>query len=113
MSSAVRLVVVAVVLLAAGCAMRVSGVVRDRTTREPIGGAILQAADGRGRLAFTDANGAYELKTDWRPTTLVVTGPGYRSTMVAVPGDDRYPVVDVELDRAERLAPPVPDSARE
>lgn len=104
-SPAVRLVVVTLAVLAAGCAMRVGGVVRDRATGAPIGGAILQASDGRGRLAVTDASGGYELKTDRRPTTLSVTAPGYRSTTVAVPGDAPHPVVDVELDRAERLAP--------
>ncbi len=104
-------IVVALALLVAGCAMRVSGTVRDRVTGHPIGGALITADDGRGRLAFSDGNGHYELKTDWRPATLAVTATGFRSTTVEVAGDVQYPIADVELDRAERL--PAPASARE
>jgi hypothetical protein len=100
-----RGLLVALALAVAGCAMRVGGTVRDRVTGNPIGGAMITANDGRGRLAFSDGNGVYELKTDWRPATLAVTATGFRSTTVAVPGDEQYPVIDVELDRAERLAP--------
>lgn len=100
-----RSLVIALALLVAGCAMRVTGTVRDRATGYPIGGAIVTVNDGRGRMAFSDGNGDYDLKTDWRPATLAVTASGFRSTEVRVPGVDRFPVVDVELDRAERLSP--------
>lgn len=100
-----RSLVVAFALLVAGCAMRVTGTVRDRGTGYPIGGAIVTVNDGRDRMAVSDGNGDYALKTDWRPATLAVTASGFRSAEVPVPGDDRYPVIDVELDRAERLNP--------
>jgi hypothetical protein len=106
-----RVILVALLLVVAGCAMRVSGTVRDRATGYPVGGAVITADDGRGRLAFSDGNGNYALKTDWRPATLAVTAAGFRSTTVEVRGHDQYPVVDVDLDRAERL--PAPESARE
>jgi hypothetical protein len=96
-----RLVTAAVlILLAAGCAMRVSGTVRDRASGYPIGGAMLVANDGRGRLVYSGGNGDYELKTDWRPTSIAVTAEGFRSTTVRVtPGEDRFPTLDVDLDR--------------
>jgi hypothetical protein len=100
-----RIACLLVVALLSGCAMRVSGTVRDRLTGNPIGGAIVTTNDGRGRMAFSDGNGVYELKTDWRPTTLAVTARGFRSATITVTGADRYPVADVDLDRAERIAP--------
>lgn len=106
MTIRVRGILAALALFVAGCAMRVSGTVRDRETGNPIAGALVTADDGRGRLAVSDGDGHYALKTDWRPVTLAVTAAGFRSTTVAIAGNDRFPVADVALDRAERLVPP-------
>jgi hypothetical protein len=100
-----RLLCLVLAVVMAGCAMRVVGTVRDRESGAPIAGALVTVDDGRGRVAVSDGNGEYALKTDWRPATLAVTASGFRSTTVRVPGDDRFPLIDVELDRAERLAP--------
>lgn len=106
MTSAPAALLLGLALLGTGCAMRVTGVVRDAATGAPIAGALLSADDGRGRVGASDHGGRYAVKTDWEPTTLVVTAPGYRSTTVPVPGDERYPVVDVELQRARPLPRP-------
>jgi hypothetical protein len=84
---------------AAACSMRVTGVVRDATTKNPIGGAVVAAEDGRGRVYSTDPHGFYNLKTDWDPSTLVFSAPGYLPRTVPVGDETRWPVVDVELER--------------
>jgi hypothetical protein len=86
-------------LLSTGCAMRVTGTVRDAATGTAIGGAVLTAADGRNRLSTTDPSGRYAVKTDWRPTNLMVSAPGFVTTTVAVPDTNRYPVINVDLQR--------------
>jgi hypothetical protein len=102
---AARTVLLALTVLA-GCAMRVTGTVRDRATGYPIGGAMLVANDGRGRLVYSGGNGEYDLKTDWGHATMAVTADGFRSTTVhVVPGKTRHPIVDVELDREPTAAP--------
>ena len=85
-----------------GCAMLVTGVVRDRGTGDPIGGAVLSADDGRNRLAVTGPHGRFSVKTDKRPMNLIVSAPSYQTTTVAVPGDSRSPIVDVGLQQASR-----------
>ena len=92
--------VIGLLTLSMGCAMRVTGVVRDSSTRTPIGGAVLTANDGRKRLSTTDPNGNYAVKTDWRRSSLLVSAPGYSTTTVPVPDSSRFPVVDVYLDPA-------------
>ena len=92
-----RSVVVAFVLLGAGCAMRVSGVVRDGATGAPMGGAVLTANDGRDRMATTDPLGRFNVKTDWKSTILTVSAPGYQTVTITVPGNDRYPVLAINL----------------
>ena len=39
--------------LSTGCAMRVTGTVRDASTGNALSGAVLTAADGRNRLSTT------------------------------------------------------------
>jgi hypothetical protein len=97
---------------AAGCSMRVTGVVRDATTKNPIGGAVVSAEDGRGRHYSTDPRGFYNLKTDWDPSTLVFGAPGYQPRTVSVGDQTRWQVVDVELEREIAAAgvPPAPAS---
>ena len=92
------LAVIAVIGVAA-CSMRVTGVVRDATTKNPIGGAVVAADDGRGRHYSTDPHGFYNLKTDWDPSTLVFSAPGYLPRTVSVGDQTRWQVVDVELER--------------
>lgn len=91
---------IALLVLATGCAMRVTGVVRDASTGIPIGGAVLTANDGRDRLSTSDPSGRYAVKTDWEPSTLVVSAPGYVTKSVTVPDTQRFPVVYIDLERA-------------
>lgn len=93
-------VVFVLLAMSTGCAMRVTGVVRDGSTGIPIGGAVLTAEDGRNRMSTTDPHGRYAVKTDWEPTKLVVSAPGYVTTTVAVPDTDQVPVVNVDLERS-------------
>jgi hypothetical protein len=86
--------------LATACAMRITGTVRDATSGQPIGGAVLSANDGRSRLSTTDPTGGYAVKTNRRPTNLTVSAPGYETTTVVVSDAYRYPIVDVDLTRA-------------
>lgn len=88
--------------VAVGCAMRVTGVVRDQATGNPIGGAVLSAADGRNRLSVTDPLGRYNVKTDKQATTLTVSAPGYQTTTVPVAGDSSAPTADVNLEPLSR-----------
>src|SRR5215813_13333246 len=81
---AVPAVAFGLLLLSTGCAMRVTGTVRDASTGNAIGGAVLTAADGRNRLSTTDPSGRYAVKTDWRPTNLMVSAPGFVTTTVPV-----------------------------
>jgi len=92
------------IVIATGCAMLVTGIVRDASTGIPIGGAVLTASDGRNRLSTSDPNGRYAVKTDWEPSTLLVSAPSYVTTSIAVPGSQRFPVVNVDLDRAFAVA---------
>jgi hypothetical protein len=91
-------------LLSTGCAMRVTGTVRDASTGNAVGGVVLTAADGRNRLSTTDPSGRYAVKTDWRPTNLMVSAPGFVTTTVAVSDSNRYPVVNVDLQRSVPVA---------
>ena len=91
-------------LLSTGCAMRVTGMVRDASTGSAIGGVVLTANDGRNRLTTTDPTGRYAVKTDWRPTKLAVSAPGFVTTTVQVPDSNRSPVVNVDLQRSVPVA---------
>jgi hypothetical protein len=95
----VRIVVIAAVLtmLGLGCAMRVTGVVRDEATGNPIGGAVVAANDGRDRFSMTDPSGRYTVKTDWADMTLTANAPGFQPAIVSVPGTDRTPIIDIVL----------------
>lgn len=94
----------AALALSTACAMRITGTVRDATSGQPIGGAVLSASDGRNRVSTTDPAGSFAVKTDRNPTNLTVSAPGYETTTVVVPDDDRYPVVHVDLQRAFPVA---------
>src|SRR5262245_15424171 len=104
MSRNARSLVLAGIILTTGCAMRVTGVVRDVSTGGPIGGVVLTANDGRNRLSTSDPSGRYAVKTDWQPSTLVASAPGYVTRTVTVPGTERYPVVNIDLERASPVA---------
>jgi hypothetical protein len=95
-----RIAVLGLLVLSTGCAMRVTGVVRDGSTGSAIGGAVLTANDGRNRLTTTDPAGRFAVKTDWRPSTLAVSAPGFVTTTVQVPDSHRFPVVDIDLQRS-------------
>lgn len=94
------LVGVAALSMATACAMRITGTVRDATSGQPIGGAVLTANDGRSRLVTTDPAGGYAVKTDRKPTNLTVSAPGYDTNTVVVSDQYKYPIVDVDLTRA-------------
>ena len=55
----------------------VKGQVLDAATRQPIGGAIVQAAEIEGYSVLTEDDGTYELKVPVFATALVVTTPDY------------------------------------
>jgi hypothetical protein len=95
-----RIVVFGLLLLSTGCAMRVTGIVRDGSTGHAIGGAVLTAQDGRNRLSTTDPHGRYAVKTDRRPSNLMVSAPGYATTTVVVSDSQRFPVINVDLERS-------------
>jgi hypothetical protein len=90
----------AIALLGSACSMRVTGVVRDATSAQPIGGAVVTAVDGRNRLCVTDPNGQFAVKTSWRRSNLTFGAPGYTTQTIQVDGKDRYPVIAVDLQRA-------------
>jgi hypothetical protein len=95
-----RIAVLGLLVLSTGCAMRVTGVVRDGSTGSAIGGAVLTANDGRNRLTTTDPAGRYAVKTDRRPSTLAVSAPGFVTTTVQVPDSQRFPVANIDLQRS-------------
>lgn len=107
-SLGVATIVAACTLLASACAMRVTGVVRDATSGQPIGGAVVTAEDGRHRLSVTDPRGQFAVKTDWRTHNLTVSAPGYQTTAVQVADTDRFPVIAVDLPRAFPTAEDAP-----
>jgi hypothetical protein len=80
--------------------MRVTGIVRDATSAQPIGGAVVMAADGRNRLCVTDPNGQFAVKTSWRRSNLSFSAPGYTTQTIQVDDKSRFPVVAVDLQRA-------------
>jgi len=88
---------VAALLALSGCAISVSGAVRDARTKGPIAGAELMANDGRDRTYLTDAAGLYAVKTDRDTATMTVTASGYQPTTVPIPAGTRFPVVFVNL----------------
>jgi hypothetical protein len=96
--------VVAALVLSAGCAMRITGTVRDASSGQPVGGAVLSANDGHRRLIVTDPAGGFAVKTKRRPTNLTVSAPGYDTTTIVVPSDNKYPIVEVDLQRSFPLA---------
>jgi hypothetical protein len=87
---------VGVLVVGSGCAIRVSGIVRDAKTGGPIGGAVLTAHDGRNRLTVSNPAGMYSVKTDSGTTAMTVSAPGYQPTQVAIPSGDS-PTVYVDL----------------
>jgi hypothetical protein len=96
----VAVIVAALTLLASACAMRVTGVVRDATSGQPIGGAVVTAEDGRNRMSVTDPRGQFAVKTDWRVHNMTFSAPGYETTAIQIPSTDRFPVISVDMRRA-------------
>lgn len=94
-----------VLLLASsvGCAMRVAGIVSDQEAQSPIAGAVVssECVKGRNVVATTNGLGQYDLKMRKDACNLTVGAPGYRTRTVTVhPGDTRFPIQNVELERA-------------
>jgi hypothetical protein len=93
--------VAGLVLLSSACSMRVTGVVRDAASGQPVGGAVVTAEDGRDRLHVTDPRGQFAVKTNWRPSNITVSAPGYTTVTVQVADSDRFPpAIAVDLQRA-------------
>jgi hypothetical protein len=91
----------AVSLLAAaglGCGTTIHGVVRDKPTGNPLASATISIGKDN---ATTNAFGAYEIKTDVEPSSLLlINAPGYfmYSASVGKHGDEGGDLVrDVEL----------------
>ena len=98
-----------------GCAMRVGGTVSDQHSLTPIAGAVVSSECVKGNvMATTNGLGRYDLKMRKDACNLTVGAPGYRTRTVLVdPGDTRFPVQNVELERAFDMrpaatAPPAP-----
>ena len=85
-------------LLAMGCSSTIRGVVRDKPTGNPLSSASVSVGDAN---TTTNAMGAYELKADVEPKSiLLVNAPGYflYSASVGKHGDEGSEMVrDVEL----------------
>ena len=95
----------AVLLLASsvGCSMRVGGIVSDQESLSPVAGAVISSdcVKGRNVVATTNGLGQYDLKMRKDDCNLTVGAPGYRTRTVTVrPGDTRFPIQNVELERA-------------
>jgi hypothetical protein len=86
---------------AAGCSMRVQGVVTDAETHGPIAGAAVIADDKRHRVAMTNQAGVYSLKTSSDTPSLSVSAVGYRTVTAPIPGGDRHADVPVALTPVE------------
>jgi hypothetical protein len=93
----VTIVVGSLLALGSGCAMRVSGVVRDGSTGAPMGGAVVRANDGRSRFVMTNPAGQYAVKTDAETSSLTVSAPGYQPSTVPIPAGPGDPFVYVDL----------------
>lgn len=82
-----------------GCSTVVHGIVRDKTTGQPISGAGVTIGE---KNATTGATGVYEIKgvSLSRFTTLLVNAPGYflfNMSVARAPGEGRDLARDVEL----------------
>jgi hypothetical protein len=99
MATALRIPTIVLLLMTAACAMRVTGIVTDSTTRTAIGGAVLQAQDKRNRIYVTDPSGNYSVKTDGDTSAMIVSAPGYRTKVVTIAPGNRFPFIAVELER--------------
>ena len=99
MTKTAVMVALAVLVSAAGCAMRVKGVVTDAESGSPIAGAVVSSAC-YPRSAVTDGMGQYDLKTKRKTCTFSFGAPGYHTRMVTIPGGSTNPVHDVSLRRS-------------
>lgn len=84
-------------LIATGCSIRITGVVYDESTANPIGGAVLSADDGRERHSTTDPLGRFNIKTDSDTKYVTVTAPSYETATVEVPAGSRIRVMAVSI----------------
>ena len=62
----------------------VKGIVLDATTRKPISGAIVRAAEIDGYSVLTEDNGAYELKVPVFTSALYVSTPDYNPVKIGL-----------------------------
>lgn len=99
MAVAIRILTTALLLVTGACAMRVTGIVTDSSSRTAIGGAVLQAQDRRNRIYVTDPSGNYSVKTDGDTGAMIVSAPGYRTKVVTLPHGNRFPFVAIDLER--------------
>lgn len=93
-------------LLIAGCAMRVSGVVSDRDSGQPVPACTVSI---RERYTHTDPTGHYSLGVPHVPQeSIKFVAPGYAVLTKSINAENsRYPVVDAELVRLRAsTAPP-------
>jgi hypothetical protein len=93
--------------------MRVTGVVRDATTKNPIGGAVVAAEDGRQRHYSTDPHGFLQPQDRLGSRDARVQRSRYVPRTVSVGDETRWSVVDVELQReVAQAATPVVRSSQ-
>lgn len=86
-------------VVAMGCSYTVHGIVRDKTTGNPISGAGVTIGE---QNATTGATGVYEIRgvEVKRLTTLLVNAPGYHLFNMSVaraPGESRELARDIDL----------------
>lgn len=89
-----RLIACVALALAAGCAeVEMRGMVRDRSTGEPLPGATVRVGD---RSTTTDITGAYEFDVDEsdKPKEVFVHKPGYEAYVEGI---------DITEDRADEM----------
>jgi hypothetical protein len=84
-------------LIVTGCSMRITGVVTDESTGNPIGGAVVSAYDGRNRHSTTDPVGRFNVKTDSDTKYVTVTAPNYETVTVEVPAGSRVRAMAVSI----------------
>jgi hypothetical protein len=102
---ALRTVALCVVLVCGACSMRVTGVVSDRDSGQPIGACTVSI---RETYTHTDPTGRYTLRVGWEDQeTIKFVAPGYVvQTKIFNAEDTRFPIVDADLVRLRASSAP-------
>ena len=99
-----RNLLIGLALILSACSMRVSGIVSDRDSGQPVPACSVSIGE---HYTYTDPTGRYALKTERRTQeNIQFSAPGYavQTTTVNAQGT-RYPVLDVQLVRTSNAPP--------